>query len=158
MINTVTIYTDGSCNNKKTGKGAREGGFGVVLRCGDHKRDYHSNRYLNTTSARMEIMAIIHALEMCNPGWNIFIHSDNEYAVKTANEWLWGWISKGILESKSNADLWKRFIKAYEKHGGVHGGMVEFVWVRGHNGNQLNELADKLANKGRNSLKCIADN
>ena len=157
MNDSITVFTDGSCNNKKTGKGAREGGYGIALRCGSHTKNYHSPRHLNTTSARMEILAIIHALKMCNKGWKVVIHSDNEYAVNTANEWLWKWLDQGILKSKSNSDLWEQFIEAYDKHGGREKGMIEFVWVKGHNGNPLNELADKLANKGRNSDKTIVD-
>lgn len=147
-MKTITCYTDGSCNNKKTGPGAREGGFGIVLRAGQHKKDYFEGRYINTTSARMELMAVIRAIELCTKGWHIIIHTDNQYVQKTVEVgWLTNWIRKGILEEKANADLWKRFKKAYDEKGGKH--FIKIKWVKGHAGNEFNELADELANKGR---------
>lgn len=145
----VIIYTDGSCNNKKTGEGAECGGFGVVMRYGDMERNYFSERYIKTTSARMEILGVIKALELCNPGFDIEIYCDNEYVVKTANEWLWNWLNTSTLGRKKNSDLWLRFIKAYEKHGSQAEDRVKFIWTKGHAGTELNELADELANKGR---------
>jgi len=149
--NKITVYTDGSCNNKKTGKGSKEGGFGIVIRCGEHKKDFSSIKYKNTTSARMELRGVIQALNLCNPGWPIEIYCDNEYVVKTANTWLWSWISSGILNTKKNNDLWRSFITSYQKHGGKKNRDVKIIWVKGHAGNELNELADELANKGRKS-------
>lgn len=140
---TIICYTDGSCDNK-TGIG----GFGVVLRAGKVKKDYSEGSYTGTTSARMELLAVIRALELCNPGWQIIIHTDNQYVQKTIEVgWLTNWIRKGILDDKANPDLWKRFKERYDELGGR--AYIKVKWVRGHNGNKYNELADELANKGR---------
>jgi len=149
MSRVITCYTDGSCNNR-TGIG----GFGVVLRSGEHCWDYFEGQYTETTSTRMEIMAIIKAIELINPGWEIIIHTDNQNAQKTINIWLKGWIHKGILESKANADLWKRFKEVHDAHG-TH--LIKVKWVKGHAGNKMNELADELANRGRLLTKTIVD-
>ena len=140
---TITCYTDGSCDNK-TGIG----GFGVVLRAGQHKRDYYEGQYVETTSARMELMAVIKAIELCTKGWHIVIHTDNQYVQKSIEiGWLDNWIRKGILDDKANPDLWRKFKEVYDEKGGKR--YIKVKWVRGHNGNKFNELADELANKGR---------
>lgn len=149
MSNIIICYTDGSCNNK-TGIG----GFGVVLRAGAHTRDYFEGQYIETTSTRMEVMAIIRAIELVNPGWEILIHTDSQYAQKTINIWLKGWIQRGVLEYKANADLWKKFKEVHDAHG-PH--LITVKWVKGHAGNRMNELADKLANRGRLLTKTIVD-
>lgn len=147
----IAIHTDGSCDNKKG-----EGGFGIVFRAGKHKKEYFEGSYRNTTSARMEIMAVIRAIELCNPGWEIVIHTDNQYVQKTVEfGWLQNWLNKGILEDKANPDLWLQFKKAYEEKGGKN--FITIKWVKGHNGNKFNEVADELANKGRKSKRVIED-
>lgn len=142
MRGTVTVYTDGSCNNKAKEKG---GGIGIVLLVNDWVRLISEGPYSEATSARMEILAVIRSIEMIQPNWNIEIYCDNEYVVKTINEWLESWISRGILHSKKNVDLWERYIKARDKIQGD----IKLIWVRGHDGNHWNEKVDKLANKGR---------
>lgn len=141
-MDVVNIYTDGSADNLKS----REGGCGVVLRFRDMEKDVFFGRYINTTSARMEILAVIKALEICEPGFDIVIHSDNQYVVNAANDWAWKW-EKTNFAGKKNEDLWKRFIELMTlKH---DRDSVSFKWVKGHDGTELNELADQLANKGR---------
>lgn len=147
----ITCYTDGSCNNR-TGVG----GIGIVLRAGEHKRNYFEGSYKNTTSARMEIIAVIRALELCQPGWHVIIHTDNQYVQKTIEAgWLISWLRRGILEEKKNPDLWRRFMVAYDRMGGKN--YVKVKWVKGHNGNEFNELADELASKGRKLDTVIQD-
>lgn len=146
----ITIYTDGSADNR-TGK--KTGGIGIVMMYKDktgkvYTKTHYDGKYINTTSARMEILALITALKLVKKRkrHQIHIYIDNQYVVNTIEKkWLFNWISRG--QQKANMDLWKQFYELYEQHG-----MDKFVhlhWIRGHNGNQYNELADELANKGR---------
>lgn len=157
-MNNIIVFTDGSANNKK---GKRDGGLGVVIRYKDnqgivHKKHYYEGQYINTSSARMEILAVIRALELIKPtqSHKIIIHSDNQYVVKTVMcGWLDNWIARG--QSKANMDLWHRFDQIYTKHGRIR--FVELRWIKGHSGNKYNELADQLANQGRTSNNIIQD-
>lgn len=152
MSSPVIIYTDGSCNNNKLKGG--DGGIGVVMRYKHHKMDFFEGQYNRTTSSRMEIMAIIRAMEKIvvpkgkKNSFDIIIHTDNQYCSNTVNKgWYDNWLSTGTLDERANADLWKRFYKIYDKLGGRR--KVTLKWIRGHTGHPLNELADQLANKGR---------
>ena len=88
----------------------------------------------------MELLAVIIALETLKfDGTDVTIYSDSKYVVDAVTKgWVFGWEKKGFAKKK-NPDLWKRFLKIYPKHN------VEFVWVKGHAGNELNEVADRLA-------------
>lgn len=150
MDNSILVYTDGSCDNKR----AKEGGIGIVIRMLDkdgilHKKDHSEGKYLNVTSARMEVMAIKRALELIQPTreHKIIIFSDNQYAVNTIEK---GWLNKWIANcehDRAHFDLWQSIKELIEKHGGSD--VVSLKWVRGHNGHNENELADQLANEGR---------
>jgi ribonuclease HI len=157
-METIIIHTDGSAHNKV---GARDGGLGVVIRFTDkagivHKKNFYEGQYVNTTSARMEIMAVIRALELIAPTkkYKILIHSDNQYVVNTVEErWLDNWLSRG--QEKANMDLWRRFKTIYDLHGGsVH---IKLQWIKGHAGHEFNEIADRLADKGRHQKTRIQD-
>ena len=148
-LKVITIYTDGSANNR-----TRIGGFGITLRAGDYTKDYFEGSYHDTTSARMEIMAVLRALEMCSPDWELDIYSDNQYVVNTiAKGWLQGWIDDDILEHKANPDLWTKMYKQLERHNN----RVKITHVKGHSGHPMNELADSLANEGRLLDRIIVD-
>jgi ribonuclease HI len=88
----------------------------------------------------MELLAVITALEaLKTSGTDVTIYSDSKYVVDAVKkEWVFGWVKKNF-KGKKNPDLWKRFLKIYEQH------KVKFVWVKGHAGNEFNEVADKLA-------------
>jgi ribonuclease HI len=154
----IIVYTDGSANNKKT---ARDGGLGVVIRYKNpngtlYKKDYCEGQFVNTSSARMEILAAIRALELIKPTrkYKIKIHSDNQYVVKTV---MCGWLENWLVtqQNKANMDLWHRFNSIFKSHGGLQN--VELIWIKGHAGIELNELADKLANQGRKKQQLITD-
>ena len=81
----IQVYTDGSCRDKN-------GGFGIVLMIGKKIKRHKSESYVDTTALRMELRAVIHALNMCDPWSYIDIYSDCEYAVNVANRWLDLWI------------------------------------------------------------------
>jgi len=143
----ISVYTDGSCDNTKG-----IGSFGYVItakhRNKNHLKKYSSKKYVDTTNNRMELKAIIKAMESIDVGHNIDIYSDSKYCVDGINQWLDGWLRKGKLKSKMNYEIWERFMEIREKHrqGGT---ILNVTWVRGHNGNEFNEMADKLANVGR---------
>lgn len=148
-MNKITIHTDGSANNK-----TKIGGFGIVLRSGEHQKDYSEGSYHQTTSARMEIMAILRSLEICSEGWKIEIFSDNEYAVNTIKKgWLKNWIATGQLDQKANADLWRLMLVQLKRHENN----LSINHIKGHAGHPMNELADKLANQGRLMDRIIID-
>lgn len=130
----VTVYTDGGASGNPG-----PGGWGAVLISGKHRKEMNGGFRL-TTNNRMELLAVIKALEaMKNPGTEVTIYSDSKYVVDAVTKkWVFGWIKKGF-KGKKNSDLWKRFLKIYAVH------KVDFVWVKGHAGNELNERADRLA-------------
>ena len=99
----------------------------------------------DTTNIRMEMVAVIKALEALKRSCEVVVHTDSELVMKGATEWMpkWkrkGWAKKGGIK---NLDLWMRIDELIDYH------TIEWVWVRGHAGNAMNELADRLANEGR---------
>ena len=140
----VTIYTDGSARGNPDGPG----GYGAVLQYVDPKGILHERElsagYERTTNNRMELMAAIAALEALNRPCEVTLYSDSQYLVKAFQEhWIDAWIKKGWKRGKNepvkNIDLWKRLLRVKEKH------QVKFVWVKGHDGHEMNERCDKLA-------------
>ena len=140
----VTIYTDGPARGNPDGPG----GYGAVLQYVDPKGILHERElsagYERTTNNRMELMAAIAALEALNRPCEVTLYSDSQYLVKAFQEhWIDAWIKKGWKRGKNepvkNVDLWKRLLRVKEKH------QVKFVWVKGHDGHEMNERCDKLA-------------
>lgn len=147
-MNKVTIYTDGSCNNWTH----ENGGYGFVLINGSIRK-FCGGSYSNTTSARMEILAIIKALKKCNPGDKIVVYSDNQYAVNTIEKgWIFLW-KKENWRGRKNKDLWEMFLKEFSR---LHGN-IKLKWIRGHDGTYWNEVADILANRGAHRKTKIKD-
>ena len=134
MAAKVTIYTDGGASGNPG-----PGGYGAVLLSGKHRKEL-SGAFRMTTNNRMELLAVIIALEaLKNHGTDVTIYSDSKYVVDAVmKKWVFGWVKKNFKDKK-NPDLWKRFLKIYAEH------KVEFVWVKGHAGNEFNEVADRLA-------------
>lgn len=130
----ITIYTDGSALGNP-GKG----GFGAVLISGPYRREV-SQGYRLTTNNRMELLAVIVALEMLKfEGSNVTLYSDSQYVVNAVEKgWVFGWERKAFAGRK-NADLWIRFLRIYRKH------KVRFVWVKGHADTVENNRCDQLA-------------
>ena len=133
-MSKVTVYTDGGASGNPG-----PGGYGIVLLSGEHRKEM-SGGFRLTTNNRLELLAVIIALETLKfDGTDVTIYSDSKYVVDAITKgWVFGWEKKGFAKKK-NPDLWKRFLKIYTKH------KVEFVWVKGHAGNELNEVADRLA-------------
>jgi ribonuclease HI len=104
-----------------------------------------------TTNNRMELVAVIEALNALKRPSRVLLHTDSQYVQKGITEWLPGWKARGwrtaSKEPVKNADLWRRLDEARQPH------EIEWIWVRGHSGHNGNERADALANKGVATLK-----
>ncbi len=132
----IIAYTDGSSLGNPG-----PGGYGLILLETEKKVKKEINQgYRLTTNNRMELLAVIVALEMLKkPNTPITIYTDSKYVVDAVEKkWVFGWMKKNF-KGKKNEDLWRRFLRIYPKH------QVQFVWVKGHAGNVWNERADELA-------------
>ena len=130
----IQIYTDGACSGNPG-----PGGYAAILRCGPFEKELSAG-YAVTTNNRMELLAVITALEAIR--WekaDVIIWSDSSYVVDAVEKgWVFSWEQKGFAK-KANADLWTRFLAVYRRH------HVRFNWIRGHNGHPENERCDRLA-------------
>ena len=140
MTPQVVIYTDGACSGNPG-----PGGWGAVLISGEREREICGGE-ADTTNNRMELMAAIQALEALKRPCKVELHTDSQYVRTGITEWLAGWKARGWrTASKSpvkNEDLWRRLDEARLRH------EVDWRWVKGHAGHELNERADGLARKG----------
>jgi len=132
----IVVYTDGSSRGNPG-----PGGYGVVLKSGTFRKEI-AQGFTKTTNNRMELMAVIVALEsFIGSGHEVIVFSDSKYVVDAVEKkWVFGWQKKGFKDKK-NPDLWKRFLKIYPKH------QVTLQWVKGHANIPENEVCDKLAVK-----------
>jgi ribonuclease HI len=134
MKPSITIYTDGAARGNPG-----PGGYGIVLLSGQHRKEL-SGGYRYTTNNRMELMAVIVALEALKiEGSAVTVYTDSRYVADAVTKgWVFNWVAKRFKDKK-NPDLWMRFLEIYKKHN------VKFIWVKGHNDNPLNERCDQLA-------------
>lgn len=134
MPTPIVIYTDGSSRGNPG-----PGGYGVVMISGPHRKEI-SQGYKLTTNNRMELLAVIVALEtLKHENSQVTVYTDSRYVVDAVEKkWLLGWEKKNFA-GKKNPDLWKRFLDIYRQH------QVRFVWVKGHAENKENNQCDKLA-------------
>jgi ribonuclease HI len=130
----IIIYTDGASLGNPG-----PGGYGIVLISGKHRKEI-SEGYRLTTNNRMELLAVIKALEALKiPQSDVTIYTDSRYVADAVEKgWLFKWLKKDF-KGKKNSDLWIQFLDAYRKHN------VKFVWVKGHADNSLNEKCDQMA-------------
>lgn len=130
----ITVFTDGACSGNPG-----PGGYGVILRCGNLEKCMSAG-YACTTNNRMELLAVIVALEAIK--WDnadVTIWSDSSYVVDAVEKgWVFSWEKKGFAK-KANPDLWTRFLAVYRRH------TVKFQWIKGHNGHPENEQCDRMA-------------
>lgn len=138
---TVDIHTDGACSGNPG-----PGGWGVVLRYGDHEKELRGGEAGTTTNNRMELTAPIRALESLTRPCAVRLFTDSTYVRDGITRWLprWktnGWRTQGRTAVK-NADLWQRLETAAQRH------EVSWHWVKGHAGDPDNERADRLAVQG----------
>ena len=136
MNNKVKIYTDGACpgNHLKENKG----GYGAVIMKQGEEPLQLNRGYLNTTNNRMDLRAAIEALRRVSTQSPVTVYSSSQYLVTGITVWIHNWIAKGKIEK--NGDLWMELYKIVES---FHD--IQFMHIKGHNGNIYNEEADRLA-------------
>jgi ribonuclease HI len=140
MTPQVIIHTDGACSGNPG-----PGGWGAILQSGGKTRELKGGE-LATTNNRMELMAAIQALEALTRDCRVELHTDSQYVMKGISEWIHNWKRRGWMTADKkpvkNDDLWKRLDAARLRH------QVDWRWVKGHAGHELNERADQLAREG----------
>jgi ribonuclease HI len=145
VADVVEIYTDGACKGNPG-----PGGWGALLRAGRRERELFGGEP-DTTNNRMELTAVIRALEALNRPCRIELFTDSEYVKKGITEWLAVWKRRGWKTADrkpvKNDALWRRLDELASRH------HIRWHWVRGHSGHADNERADALANRGVASLK-----
>lgn len=134
----LDIYTDGACNGNP-GKG----GWGAVLVYKGAEKEI-SGAEKQTTNNRMELTAVIKALQLLKEPCEVNLTTDSKYVCDAVNKgWVYGWKKKGWIKSDKkpalNVDLWEELLEQLKIHD------VTFNWVKGHNGHPYNERCDKLA-------------
>ncbi|MCS6824021.1 MAG: ribonuclease HI [Cytophagaceae bacterium] len=130
----IIIYTDGACKGNPG-----PGGYGIILTYKHHRKELKQG-FRKTTNNRMELLAVIVALEAIKDyGKDVTIYTDSKYVAEAVSKgWLWEWEKKNFKDKK-NEDLWRRFIYIYKKHN------VTIVWLKGHDGHPENERCDRMA-------------
>ena len=140
MTPKVIIHTDGACSGNPG-----PGGWGAVLQFGDREKELFGGEPA-TTNNRMEMMAAIQALEALTRPCKVELHTDSTYVQKGIHEWIHAWKKRGWKTADKkpvkNEDLWRRLDEARLRH------EVDWRWVKGHAGHEMNERADGLARKG----------
>ena len=139
----VVIYADGACKGNPG-----PGGWGALLTWNGHERELFGGEPA-TTNNRMELLAVIRALEALSRSTQVAVYTDSQYVHKGITEWLVAWKRRGWLTADKkpvkNADLWKQLEAQAARH------QVRWHWVKGHAGHAGNERADALANRGVDS-------
>jgi len=140
MSEIVEIFTDGACSGNPG-----PGGWGAILRCKGVEKELKGGEN-PTTNNRMEMMAVIRALEALSRPCEVVLHTDSQYVMKGITEWMAAWKRRGWKTADNkpvkNDDLWKVLEAACSRH------RVTWRWVRGHAGHPENERADRLAREG----------
>ena len=134
----IDVYTDGSCIGNPG-----PGGYGAVLIGGGRRKEI-SQGFKRTTNQRMELMAVIAALEALNKPSEVRIFTDSTYVRNGITSWVDNWVRNGWRTAGKkpvrNRDLWERLLDLRERHA------IEWKWLKGHAGDRENERADQLAN------------
>jgi len=140
----VEVYADGACKGNPG-----PGGWGALLVAGGKETELHGGDPA-TTNNRMELTAVIRALDSLPAGSRVRLYTDSQYVQLGITEWIHAWKRRGWKTADKkpvkNEDLWKLLDEAARRH------KVEWHWVKGHAGHPGNERADALANKGVESV------
>jgi ribonuclease HI len=133
----VEIFTDGACKGNPG-----RGGWAALLRIGRHEKEL-SGGEAHTTNNRMEMTAVIRALQALSEPCEVHLHSDSRYVIDGITKWIHGWQRNGWKSASKkpvlNADLWQEMLAAAAPH------RIEWTWVKGHDGHAENERVDQLA-------------
>ncbi len=145
MSDPVEIYTDGACSGNPG-----PGGWGVLLRSGGREKELCGGE-ARTTNNRMELTAVIRALEALKRPVRARVHTDSQYVQKGISEWIHAWKRRGWKTADrqpvKNVDLWQELDRLAGQH------EIEWQWVKGHAGHPENERADELARQGMSPFK-----
>ncbi len=143
MMKLVEIFTDGSCLGNPG-----PGGIGILLRY-QGKEKQISQGYHLTTNNRMELRAVIDALNALKEPCQVRLHSDSQYMKNGIQKWIFNWKKNNWKTSNKtpvkNQDLWIALDQAMYRH------QVDWQWVKGHSGHTENEICDQLAKAGANN-------
>jgi len=142
---TVVIHTDGACKGNPG-----PGGWGALLVSGVHEKELFGGA-AQTTNNRMELTAVIEALDALKGPCHVVVYTDSSYVQKGISEWIHAWKGRGWKTADKkpvkNDDLWRLLDVAAARH------EIEWRWVKGHAGDPGNERADALANRGVDSVR-----
>ena len=145
MSNRVIIHTDGACSGNPG-----PGGWGAVLQYGGTVKELKGGAPL-TTNNQMELTAAIEALTALKRPVEVELHTDSIYVKDGLTKWIHGWKKNGWRTADKkpvkNLELWQALDAAVGKH------KIDWHWVKGHNGDEMNERADQLANEGMAPFK-----
>jgi ribonuclease HI len=140
----INIYADGGCRGNPG-----PGGWGVLMQNGEEEKELWGGEP-GTTNNRMELTAVIRALEALMQPSSAHVHTDSQYVQKGISEWIHNWKRNGWRTADKkpvkNADLWQILDGLAQQH------QVRWIWVKGHAGHVGNERADRLANRGIDEL------
>lgn len=140
----IEIFTDGACKGNPG-----PGGWGVLLRMGQHEKEM-SGAEAATTNNRMEMTAVIRALQALNQPCEIVLHTDSKYVIDGITKWVHGWQKRGWVNAAkkpvANAELWREMLDAAKPH------TITWQWVRGHSGHAENERVDQLASDAAKAI------
>ena len=141
----VDIFTDGACSGNPG-----PGGWGAILRTKGHEKELFGGEP-QTTNNRMELVAVIRALEALKRPVRAHVYTDSQYVQKGISEWIHQWKRRGWRTSGKqpvkNEDLWREL----DRVAGLHD--IEWCWVKGHAGHPENERADALARRGIEAMR-----
>jgi ribonuclease HI len=143
----LIIYTDGAARGNPG-----PGGYGAILMWGDKRKELSAG-YRLTTNNRMELMAVIVALEsLTRKNIPLTIYSDSQYVINSVEKkWLDGWIRTGFKGGKKNKDLWLRYASLAKDF------QIRFQWVKGHADNPFNNRCDELATQAADGKNLLID-
>jgi ribonuclease HI len=147
MAELVTIHTDGACSGNPG-----PGGWGAILEFNGARKELKGGEAL-TTNNRMELTAAIEALSAIKRPCKVALYTDSEYVRNGITQWIGNWKRNGwrtaARKPVKNAELWQALDEALGQH------EIEWHWVKGHSGHDLNERADELANEGMAPFKPV---